>query len=85
MYNAALRKLVVLSVCDTAPGKRSKAKGLMSVRGFMYSGAPRVLASLWKIDDEATAELMREFYIESSSIRSDARSGASTSSDTQMH
>ena len=32
------------------------------VRGFMYSGTPRVLASLWKVDDAATAELMEEFY-----------------------
>ncbi|MEJ2247689.1 MAG: CHAT domain-containing protein, partial [Acidobacteriota bacterium] len=30
--------------------------------GFMYSGTPRVLASLWKVDDRATAELMEEFY-----------------------
>jgi CHAT domain-containing protein len=32
------------------------------VRGFMYSGTPRVIASLWKVDDDATAELMTEFY-----------------------
>jgi len=32
------------------------------VTGFMYSGTPRVLASLWKVDDQATAELMKEFY-----------------------
>jgi len=32
------------------------------VRGFMYSGTPRVLASLWKIDDEGTSDLMNEFY-----------------------
>ena len=31
-------------------------------RGFMYAGAGRVLASLWKVDDVATAELMRGFY-----------------------
>ncbi len=31
-------------------------------RGFMYAGAPRVVASLWRIDDRATAELMRRFY-----------------------
>jgi CHAT domain-containing protein len=28
----------------------------------MYSGTPRVMASLWKVDDQATAELMAEFY-----------------------
>jgi len=31
-------------------------------RGFMYAGASRVMASLWKIDDRATAEQMRYFY-----------------------
>ena len=64
MYNLHLSaELVVLSACDTALGKEVKGEGLMSmVRGFMYSGTPRVLASLWKVDDEATAELMKEFY-----------------------
>jgi len=64
MYNLHLAaELVVLSACDTALGKEVKGEGLMSmVRGFMYSGTPRVLASLWKVDDEATAELMKEFY-----------------------
>jgi CHAT domain-containing protein len=64
MYNLQLSaELVVLSACDTALGKEVKGEGLMSmVRGFMYSGTPRVLASLWKVDDEATAELMKEFY-----------------------
>jgi CHAT domain-containing protein len=32
------------------------------VRGFFYAGAKRVVASWWKVDDEATAELMRRFY-----------------------
>jgi CHAT domain-containing protein len=64
IYNLQLAaELVVLSACDTALGKEVKGEGLMSmVRGFMYSGTPRVLASLWKVDDEATAELMKEFY-----------------------
>ena len=31
-------------------------------RGFMYAGAPRVVATLWEIDDRPTAELMRRFY-----------------------
>ena len=28
----------------------------------MYAGTPRVVASLWQVDDRATAELMRRFY-----------------------
>jgi CHAT domain-containing protein len=28
----------------------------------MYAGAPRVVASLWRIDDRAAAELMKRFY-----------------------
>jgi len=31
-------------------------------RGFFYAGAARVMASLWKVDDVATAELMSHFY-----------------------
>src|SRR3712207_7105217 len=35
---------------------------LFRSRGFMYAGAASVMASLWKVDDEATAELMGHFY-----------------------
>ena len=28
----------------------------------MYAGAPRVVVSLWRVDDEATATIMRRFY-----------------------
>ena len=31
-------------------------------RGFMYAGASRVVASLWKVNDMATAHLMSNFY-----------------------
>jgi len=55
--------LVVLSACRTALGKQIKGEGLVGlVRGFMYSGAPRVVASLWDVKDDATAELMKRFY-----------------------
>jgi CHAT domain-containing protein len=55
--------LVALSACDTARGKVFKAEGVVGLtRAFMLAGAPRVIVSLWKVDDEATGALMRRFY-----------------------
>jgi CHAT domain-containing protein len=64
IYNLNLpADLVVLSACNTALGKDVRGEGLVGiVRGFMYAGAARVVSSLWKVDDEATAELMKGFY-----------------------
>ena len=64
IYNLSLpADLVVLSACQTALGKEVKGEGLVGLtRGFMYAGASRVSASLWKVDDAGTAELMRRFY-----------------------
>jgi CHAT domain-containing protein/Tfp pilus assembly protein PilF len=64
IYNLKLQAdLVVLSACQTALGKEIKGEGLVGLtRGFMYAGVPRLVASLWQIDDRATAELMRRFY-----------------------
>jgi len=64
IYNLNLPvDLVVLSACSTGLGKEVRGEGLVGiVRGFMYAGAARVVASLWKVDDEATAELMKRVY-----------------------
>ena len=64
IYNLNLpADLVVLSACETALGKEISGEGLIGLtRGFMYAGASRVVASLWKVSDVATARLMAEFY-----------------------
>ena len=64
IYNLNLPvELVVLSACETGIGKEVRGEGLLGLtRGFMYAGAPRVVVSLWKVDDAATAELMGRFY-----------------------
>jgi CHAT domain-containing protein len=55
--------LVVLSACQTALGEDVRGEGLLGLaRGFMYAGAPRIVASLWPVPDRATSELMRHFY-----------------------
>jgi CHAT domain-containing protein len=66
IYNLELpADLIVLSACRTGLGKEIKGEGLVGLtRGFMHAGAARVVASLWKVDDSATAELMGHFYSE---------------------
>ena len=55
--------LAVLSACETMKGRIYRGEGIVGIsRMFMYAGAPRLLASLWKVDDEATRALMIEFY-----------------------
>jgi len=64
IYNLRLNAdLVVLSGCRTALGKEVRGEGLIGLtRGFQYAGASRVVASLWRVEDLATASLMARFY-----------------------
>lgn len=64
IYNLDLgADLVVLSGCETALGREVKGEGLVGLaRGFLHAGAARVAASLWRVQDRATAELMGYFY-----------------------
>jgi len=55
--------LVTLSACETGINAIAPGDELIGLaRGFFSAGSPSVLLSLWTVDDEATAELMAEFY-----------------------
>jgi CHAT domain-containing protein len=55
--------LVVLSACETGVGVLAPGDDLIGLsRGFISAGAPSLIVSLWMVDDEVTAQLMRTFY-----------------------
>jgi CHAT domain-containing protein len=55
--------LVVLSACDTSRGRLLPGEGVLGpAQAFLQSGAQSVLASYWRVDDEATSNFMRRFY-----------------------
>ncbi len=64
IYNLKLpADLVVLSACQTGLGKEIRGEGIVGLtRGFMYAGVPRVIVSLWSVNDRATEALMAAFY-----------------------
>lgn len=56
-------ELVTLSACETGLSKVHHGDDLVGLtRGFLYAGSRSIVASLWPVDDEATASLMTEFY-----------------------
>lgn len=56
-------ELVVLSACQSGLGSLIKGEGLVGIqRAFLYAGAESVAVSLWSVNDQATAHLMRELY-----------------------
>jgi len=55
--------LVTLSACETARGTAASGEGILGLTSaFHMAGARRVIASLWRVDDEATRRLMEGVY-----------------------
>jgi CHAT domain-containing protein len=56
-------ELVVLSACNTGQGKVAGGEGVLGLqRAFQITGVRTTITSLWKVGDEETHQLMREFY-----------------------
>jgi len=58
-------KLAVLSSCSSGLGELAEGEGVLSLpRSLLQAGIPQVVASLWPVNDKATAQLMLKFYEE---------------------
>jgi CHAT domain-containing protein len=68
-------KIAILSACQTGLGKAHDAGIIGLARAFQIAGVPRVVMSLWNVDDQATSHLMQAFmrnldrYIPSEALR----------------
>ncbi len=63
LLNLVGTQLVVLSACDTGIGDISAGEGIYGLRrAFVIAGSESQMISLWKVEDEATKDLMVAYY-----------------------
>ena len=75
-------QLVTLSACETGLGDLAGGEGVQGLqRAFHLAGCPNVVASLWKVNDAATAALMAKFYHELWTNKKPARGVAGSTTD----
>jgi CHAT domain-containing protein len=56
-------EIVVLSACETGLGKVEEGEGVYGLRrAFQMAGARTVISALWRVSDEATADMMSQLY-----------------------
>lgn len=78
--------LITLSACETGLGKVLSGDDLVGLtRGFLYSGGRNVIASLWEVDDAATAELMQRFYTHLKNHKTKLEALRQAQQDTRLH
>ncbi len=54
---------MTLSACETALGQETPGEGMIGLtRALQYAGARSIIASLWRVGDASTADLMIDFY-----------------------
>ncbi|WP_158278705.1 CHAT domain-containing protein [Rhodohalobacter mucosus] len=64
IYNLRMNAdLVVLGACETGLGELHRGEGLIGfTRAFFFAGVSNLVVSMWKVDDQSTANLMVNFY-----------------------
>jgi CHAT domain-containing protein len=61
--------LVALSACQTGLGRVTSGDELVGLnRAFVYAGTRQILSTLWRVDDVATAVLVKHFYREQTRV-----------------
>ena len=62
--NMNATELVIISACETGQGELVSNEGVISLaRAFAYAGCASTVNSLWKADDKATSDILRQFHI----------------------